>query len=74
LYCENKDLRTVISSLSYIGNVIGLLLFNWLADNNGRKLAFTISIGIGTIGLFLFTLGPHLVVVSMGCFLFGFGI
>ena len=39
LICENEAVQETMAAMPYAGSLIGLLLFSWVADNYGRKIA-----------------------------------
>ena len=58
----------------YVGSVIGFLLFPFIADNYGRKIAIQISWGLFVIACVCVAFAWNIYIVGIGFFLAGFGV
>lgn len=73
MICSNDYLVPIMSSLLYLGSLIGFFLIPYIADNWGRKIAIRISWGAFVFGLIFIALADSPNMIAMGQFVSGFG-
>ena len=61
-------------SLYYFGGALGLLIFNFLADNIGRKKVLAIVLLIGSISMYFIYFIDNVYVILIAFFFEGIGI
>lgn len=64
---------TVLTSMIFIGSLMGFFTIPYFADNWGRKIAIRISWAICTIGVLIISISTSPSMVGIGYFLAGFG-
>lgn len=58
IYCDGrKNDRSLIQSIYGVGNVLGVLIINWLADKKGKKRCLQLSIFLGLVYSLLLLFG-----------------
>jgi len=60
-YCENAWVRTMASTLFFLGGNIGSTYYSYVSDAKGRKVALSLCYGLGAVALLflgLFASGP----------------
>lgn len=71
--CDKAYIITILTSLVFIGSLIGFFIIPYLADNWGRKKALFVAWGSCTIGVVSFAFANDINMVAVGQFLAGFG-
>jgi MFS family permease len=74
LFCDQKDERTIISSIPYLGMTIGPLLLNYVGDKYDRLLAIRIGFILSAIGSFFFTIAQDIITLSAALFIQNLGV
>lgn len=73
LICENDYYRPILTSLVYLGSLLGFFILPYLADNWGRKPALNLSWGIYGLGILCLCICDSPNMVGMGLLFAGFG-
>jgi OCT family organic cation transporter-like MFS transporter 4/5 len=73
MICELDYQATILTSMIYVGSLVGFFVIPHLADNYGRKIMIHISWGICVIGTLLIASAPSPILVGFGFFFSGFG-
>lgn len=73
LICELSGITTVLTSMIFVGSLLGFFTIPYFADNWGRRIAIRISWFICTIGVAFAAFASSPSMVGIGYFLAGFG-
>jgi MFS family permease len=58
IYCDGrKSDRNLIQSIIGVGNMVGVLMVNWLADRKGKRFCIILSIFLAALSAFGFLIG-----------------
>ena len=73
LICELSGITTVLTSMIFVGSLLGFFAVPYFADNWGRRIAIRVSWMICTIGVAFAACATSPSMVGIGYFLAGFG-
>jgi MFS family permease len=73
LYCERRAERIYGESMLFLGNLLGLFIFNYISDNYGRLKSLFLSWFLGFIGSLLGNFAYNELYLHIGMLLIGLG-
>ncbi|KRX05820.1 Major facilitator superfamily domain, general substrate transporter [Pseudocohnilembus persalinus] len=74
LYCDRSILRTISSSITFFGSIVGNLLFSFMAERLGRRFMMIFSWGFCTVGVIGINLSINFTMLAIFQFISGCGI
>jgi MFS family permease len=76
LYCDGrKDDRNLIQSITGMGNMLGVLMVNWLADRKGKRFCVFLALFLASVYsycLFIGILSNSIELILFSQFLIGY--